>query len=213
MLLPIVIVASAIGLRENPSTEAFMWRLSLENNPIELITFASLLLAGGLGIRLSTRMAEGSDRRLHSGFYFVFGVGLIFTAMEEISWGQWFVQYETPERVRAINKQEEMNFHNLPWLHAPFEILRVLFGVGGLIGIALSNRDRWRPVSAPPLLVFWFGLIAVLASVDVHNYFVERVEDSIFGVVGRQVELLEMLIGCAALLYMLLNARRLKLAE
>ncbi len=208
-LLPIAIVTTAVALREHPATEALMWRLSLENHPIELTTFASLLLAGVLGIRMASRMGALPDGRLFAGFYALFGVGLVFVAMEEISWGQWFFHYETPESIKAINKQEEMNFHNLPFFHAPFEILRVAFGVGGLVGIALAFVDRFRPISAPPLLVFWFLCIAVLATLDVQNYYEKPTADSIHGIAARQVELLEMLIGLAALLYMTLNARQL----
>lgn len=206
---PVVIVALAVALREHPATEAIMWRLSLENHPIELITFASLLAAGGLGLRLATKMEATGDGRLFAAFYALFGAGLIFVGMEEISWGQWFFHFETPEAIKAVNKQEEMNFHNLPWFHAPFEVLRVAFGVGGLVGAWLARIERFRPVSAPPLLVLWFCLIALMAAADVHNYVYDFEEASVFGVVARQVELLEMLIGCAALLYMGLNARQL----
>ena len=212
-LSPFLLVFGSIAFREDPTTGRYMrWVLS-ENRPVELLTFASLLIAGVLGCRLAWRTAKLSGGWLYGAFYAVFGVGLIFVAMEEISWGQWFLFYETPEAIKNINKQEEMNFHNLPAFHAAFEILRVAFGVGGLLGIACSFIKWTRPIGAPPLLVFWFAFIAILAALDVHNYYVDYTSNSIFGVAARQVELLELLIGGAALLYMWLNGRQLAHGE
>ena len=207
-LLPFALVFASIALRENPITRRYMKWMLYENHPVELLTFASLLIAGILGCRLAWRIRKMGGGWLYSAFYVVFGMGLIFVAMEEISWGQWFFFYETPEAIKSINKQEEMNLHNLPAFHAPFEILRVAFGVGGLLGIVCSFIKLTRPIGAPLPLVFWFIFIAILAALDLHNYYVDYTSDSIYGIAAHQVELLELLIGCAALLYMWLNGRQ-----
>ena len=89
-LLPFAIVFASIALRENPETRQFMRWLLSENRPVELLTFASLLIAGILGCRLAWRTGKMGGEGLHGVFYVVFGLGLIFVAMEEISWGQWF---------------------------------------------------------------------------------------------------------------------------
>ena len=41
----------------------------------------------------------------------------IYFAGEEVSWGQWYFQWETPDRISEINDQNETNFHNMStWL-------------------------------------------------------------------------------------------------
>ena len=210
-LLPLIIVVGSILFREISITEPYMRWLYRENHPVELMTFATLLIAGILGCRIAgkTWITSGTEiERPYRIFYAVFGVGLLFVAMEEISWGQWFFFYDTPDAIKSINRQGEMNIHNLPALNGPFEMLRVAFGVGGLIGIAFSYLKATKPIGAPPLLVFWFIPIAVLASLDVRNYYVPYDRDSIYGLAAKHVELLELLIGCTALLYMWLNGRR-----
>lgn len=207
LLLPMLIMGVSIFLREDRSYIRITRRLYNENQPIELITFGTLLLGGLLGLRLAWKLRHTPPTMLYSGFYTLFGLGLVFVAMEEISWGQWFYYFETPESIKAINKQREMNFHNLPMLHAPFEFLRVAFGVGGIVGIYLSFKAWSKPVGAPPILFFWFLFIAILAGLDIHNYFYRYEYSSIYGMAARQVEVLEMLIGCSALFYMWLNSR------
>jgi hypothetical protein len=36
-----------------------------------------------------------------------------FFAGEEISWGQWFFHWETPDKIKELNDQGETNLHNL----------------------------------------------------------------------------------------------------
>jgi hypothetical protein len=207
-LMPVPVVLGSIYLRENPGTRNFMKMLTKENHAVELMTFALLLVAGILGVRLARIMRNTGQHWIYRAFYLTFGIGLIFVAMEEISWGQSFFSFDTPESIKAINKQREMNFHNLKGLHAPFEVLRVLFGVGGLVGIVFSRISWTRPIGAPPILVFWFPATAILAALDLHNYYVRYAEDSIYGIAAGQVEVLELLIGGAAFFYMWLNGRR-----
>jgi hypothetical protein len=207
-LLPFPIVLGSIILRETPATRHFMKSLMAENHAIESMTFALLLVAGILGLRLARMLGNSGQNWFHRAFYAAFGVGLIFVSMEEISWGQTFFSFDTPEAIKSINKQNEMNFHNLKSLHAPFELLRVLFGVGGLLGI-ICSRIKWtKPIGAPPMLAFWFIAITILAALDLRNYYVSYTERSIYGIAAGQVEVLELLIGCAAFFYMWLNGRR-----
>jgi len=41
------------------------------------------------------------------------GISFIFLGMEEISWGQRIFNIETPEILKNMNDQEELNFHNI----------------------------------------------------------------------------------------------------
>lgn len=52
--------------------------------------------------------------------YWILGwtAALVFFAGEEISWGQWFFHWTTPEWFAEVNRQGETNLHNLSsWLN------------------------------------------------------------------------------------------------
>lgn len=60
--------------------------------------------------------------------------GCVFFAGEEISWGQWYFGWDTPEVWAEFNYQEETNLHNTTsWLNqkprAAVEIFMFLFGL------------------------------------------------------------------------------------
>ena len=59
----------------------------------------------------------------------------VFFAGEEISWGQWLFEWETPELFRKLNSQEETNLHNItPWLfQKPQALVEIWILIGGLV--------------------------------------------------------------------------------
>jgi hypothetical protein len=59
----------------------------------------------------------------------------VYFAGEEISWGQWFFQWETPEIFKELNSQEETNLHNItPWLfQKPQALVEIWIFVGGIV--------------------------------------------------------------------------------
>jgi|GEM_PF-679591 len=71
---------------------------------------------------------------------FVFSVALIgaisclYIAGEEMSWGQHFFHWNTPEYWAAINRQDETNLHNAYLIleGLPRSILQVCIAIGGL---------------------------------------------------------------------------------
>jgi hypothetical protein len=75
-------------------------------------------------------------------------VGSLYVAGEELSWGQWLFNWETPEKWAAINDQNETNLHNVShWLDQKMLILLklgVLFG-----GIIIPLLLKFRPAALP----------------------------------------------------------------
>jgi len=106
-------------------------------------------------------------------------------AGEEVSWGQNVFGFAPPESVRAINAQQEFNFHNLnlrlilglpadSWLAPRLEnangILNPAYYLFSLIvWVALpfaKRQNRWRLLRAVPvqdLRVAWFLAVNILA--------------------------------------------------
>ena len=89
--------------------------------------------------------------------------------MEEISWGQQFFGFETPESFRAMNDQGETTLHNIKGLSGNSEYLRLLYGICGAVGVLLYSYKPFHKIAAPVFLMPWFILIALHSKVDVYN--------------------------------------------
>jgi hypothetical protein len=179
-----------------------------ENHLIEVLTFVFLLLGGVLGLTLAWRVGKRRGKLLVVAFYVLISVGLLVTAMEEVAWGQQFLGFETPSALREMNEQDQATLHNIEGLQGRTEFFRVVFGLGGLIGVWLSHHQRFREIGAPVVLLPWFLVIALVASLDLYAdyFFIPRQIDSGLYLMS---ELVEMLIGVSAFLFIWLNARML----
>jgi hypothetical protein len=123
--------------------------LFAKEGPLELLTFVALigsaiwcLLAARHTLRIRNRSSHLT--RLIAAGYAVLGVGLFVVGMEEISWGQTYLQWATPDSWAAINSQQETTVHNLleqPTLHVVEQALLIAFVLAALVGIALGMRE------------------------------------------------------------------------
>jgi hypothetical protein len=190
------------------ATRPFMVRMTDENSPVELGTFIFSILAGALAIAHARRLKKLGAAILWRAFYLVFGVAMLLIAMEEISWGQWFFHFHTPQAISDINTQHEFNLHNIKGMGGHTEYLRLAFGVGGLIGVALSFVPAFNLVSAPRVLMPWFAVITLYAAADLYCD-LRGGESNLAKAMDVMSEVIELLIAMAATLFVWLNARRL----
>lgn len=100
-------------------------------------------------------------------WYLMVTLGCFYFAGEELSWGQHFFGWGTPEYLEQINDQEETNIHNISsWFdQKPRLLLELWVLVGGVI-MVLVNRGA-APISAnawfwPTLECFPTALLAIL---------------------------------------------------
>jgi hypothetical protein len=120
--------------------------LFAKEGPLELLTFLALIGSAAwclLGARNTLRKEGTGVARTIAGCYVVLGVGLSVVGMEEISWGQTYLQWATPESWAAINSQQETTVHNLleqPTLHVIEQAILIAFVLSALIGIWLGMR-------------------------------------------------------------------------
>lgn len=187
--------------------QATLWMLD-ENHPVEMLTFLFAILGGLFGVALAFRSKRQGENALVYGFYILFSIGLILVGMEEIGWGQQFFGFATPSRMKSINEQGEMTLHNIKGFQSHNGLLRLAFGIGGLIGIWLSFYPYFKKIAVPANLLPCFIVITLHAIVD--NY------DSFFGPVKHfsylidcTSEVNELLISFAGFLYIWLNSRAL----
>jgi hypothetical protein len=204
--LPIVMVGVYGLLLIFKRTRPWAVRMADENHPIELATFAFLLIGGIMGVRLAARLRRMSGAKRWALFYAVFSLLLLLVAMEEISWGQWFFHFHTPEAISRINTQHEFNLHNLRGMGGHTEYLRVTFGVGGLVGLALWTVRSLRPIAVPPALWAWFIIITVFAAADLYCD-VMVLDNNISKALDVMSEIIELLIAIVAVLYLRLHGR------
>lgn len=213
MLAPVVLTGIMVLLLTTDATRGFAMRMSRENSVIELVT-AGLMLAGGVfGLRLSCRAKAQRETRWVWGFFLLFSLGMLLVGMEELAWGQKLFGFDTPAGLRELNEQQEFTLHNLPGIHGHGDVMRVAFGLGGLLGVWLVRWARYEKIAVPVQLTPWFLLIL---SIDVPRMWFDycMIENRLATLLHRLDEFNEMLIAMAGCLYVWLCARRMEgLAE
>jgi len=206
MIAPIIALFLAFLFLSIRVTRAPMLWMLTENHPIELFTFVALLGGGLCGLALALRLKRQAEAFWIVGFYMSFSFALILVGMEEVAWGQSFLKFQTPQLVESINAQKELTIHNIKGLQGHSEIFRLIFGLGGIIGVVASFIPGTRKIGAPAILLPCLLVIVTHAAVDVYDDLFPL--GPIFNfLMQRTSELVEALIGAAGLLYVWLNAR------
>ena len=210
---PYLILGLFFFLISYSKTQDFAALMTYPNYPIEWVMIVMSLLAGLLSCRLAFRLKRNREHRLVWIFYLL---GLIWTADEASAWGQQVIGYHTPKWMAARNTQNQMTLHNMYGWQNHNHLLRTVFGVGGLIGIALQRSSRYRKIAAPAILFSWFLVIAIKCGLDFWTKsFPSDVEwhwAMFEWIVNRASKVVKMMIGIAGFLYVWLNQRAL-LAE
>lgn len=190
------------------TTKGTQWLLG-ENHPIELLTFVFALWAAFRSFKLSRREPIKKNRIL-SAFYLLFALLFFFFAMEEISWGQQFLKFSTPEFWRVRNVQDELTLHNYDFIGKDYlEIYPLIVGLVGLAGIWANWTGKFPKLFCPPLVLFsWFAAIVAHSSIDLfHDFYIfNTVFDDLINYLDEAVE---MLVAMSGLLFVYFNARRL----
>lgn len=175
-----------------------------ENGIYEILQFLVALFAAIFSFLCLLALKRGSDPFLF-GWVLCFFLGCVYIAGEEISWGQHFAEWATPEFWGQVNDQNETNLHNTSsWLdQKPRLILLIGIVVGGLIFPLLA---RFRPgtlpgrfkIIYPPLSLFFvaFGVLAIelLEELD------KALKDVV--IMARSSEVQELLMFYFVLLYL-----------
>jgi len=103
-------------------------KLAMEDGILEwseaFVLFLSFLLASSIAIGFARERCF-----VLTATYCLFSLMFIFGCIEEISWGQRFLDFDTPAFFQQYNRQEEANIHNLLYVQ---EILTVLFNTAVL---------------------------------------------------------------------------------
>lgn len=132
-----------------------------EHGLIERMTV--LILAAAIVVfALTLKPAARLQRRILV-WTALLGLGAIYFAGEEVSWGQWLFGWRTPEYWGGLNDQQETNLHNLEhWGALLDQLPRLLLTLAALVGV-LAPAYRWvRDIERPPV-TDWAGILPTAA--------------------------------------------------
>ena len=171
-----------------------------ENGPIELMTFGLALAAGLFGFIVARKASRSSASFFTGVFLYLFATGSLLVALEEIAWGQTFLNYNAPSYFLENNAQQEVTLHNLNGMHGASDYLCMVFGLTGLIGLYGFRGEKWAGIAVPPRL---FSLLVTITAGSVLSvaqgiwYF----SSPEFALGRKLAELLELWVALAAFLY------------
>ncbi len=154
LVFHIITAAAAVVFVVVAATNLDLWRELLRKDSydgaglIENLTVLVLLPAIPLAIFAALRWGNRLPWWPLRLWIILWALAAIYLAGEEISWGQWHFQWETPEAFAARNDQGETNLHNMSsWLdQKPRTLVELFIIVAGLMVPVLA---RVRSGKAP----------------------------------------------------------------
>ena len=195
------------------SPDAFHWLVVSERGPVELGTAACFGAAGllALGLAARTRGVAPTSVRI---LYLLFAVGALFAGLEEVSYGQHLIGWESPRWFTERNAQRETNLHNL-FADRPGRALRnvalVAITLGGIVAPVAAmrapsayDRGRW-----PYYLLPRGELIPLAVGMLLMRLFRALPGRLRGGWDLGLIEVMELYLALAALVYVLVLRRRL----
>lgn len=182
-----------------------MSRLVSENGPHELAQFCLATAASVMALRCI--ILSPVRRDIFLLFWIgAFALGCFYIAAEEISWGQSFFAWGTPEFWAGINDQQETNLHNVStWLdQKPKALVLIGIFIGGFVFPLLEKYtnvrlpERFRKIY-PPLSMIFITLCIMAVKLS------DLVDEQLPGVSfwTRDSEIEELYIFYYLLLYMI----------
>jgi hypothetical protein len=109
----------------------------------ELLQFLVLLACAAAAVHLIRSPSIKADRKWLVWASMML-VGSLYAAVEEISWGQHWVGWSTPENWARINDQQETNLHNTSFFLDQLPRLIATL-VAAFVGIVMPIAVRLRP--------------------------------------------------------------------
>jgi hypothetical protein len=193
--------------------ESFKAAVLSEQGPIELGTAALYLASAGLaaGLALGTRATVPGVYRL---LYGLFVAAAVFVALEEVSYGQHLLGWTSPRWFAEHNVKGESNLHNL-YGDRPTRALRNLALVSyAAVGIVLpAAAMAWYRRYPPGHWTHYLlprGEIAALVVLAIVLRRLRKLPSTPFtGLDLGLDELMELYLGVAALVYVVVLWRRL----
>jgi hypothetical protein len=178
VIFPATVASIIVLTKIDPRYYKFITK---EDNLVEWLTFAFLMISGILSAVLAFRAQRSSGR--YFWFYAAFAVVCLLFALEEISWGQRIIGVNSPRFFLEYSDQQEINIHNVLQEILDFRTKHVaaylLFIYGVCLPVLAINQKIRKVIKGigiilPPLVLSLGFLIAGILMID---YFAGREEE------------------------------------
>jgi hypothetical protein len=161
------VVIIALWLVHMRNTALLGWLFAKEGF-LELATFALLILSAGLCASAARSRYRGaqSHHRSIAASYAALALGLFVIGMEEVSWGQTYLRWQTPESWAIINSQQETTLHNLAdqhTLHVVAQRVTFAFAALSVFATLLGSRLRHPYIRALAPHFSTIGIVVLIA--------------------------------------------------
>lgn len=183
--------------------------LHSEQGPHEFVEF--LILVAAFFIAVATlRRIDWTNQKWLGVWVSIAAVCCFYVAGEEVSWGQKFVQWSTPEFWAHFNDQNETNLHNTSsWFDQKPRIILLIGVIGGGLLLPLLRRYKaaWLPkkfeIIYPPDILWVTAFITL--TVEAGDKLSEALGVPVF---ARGSEVVELYLFYFVLLYLIVLRRR-----
>jgi len=127
-----------------------------QNGIVEHITVILLLPGVIAGVATCIHFCKIRQSLLLPLWVLMWTLACIYFAGEEMSWGQWYFGWETPELINNLNNQQETNIHNMSsWFdQKPRLLIEIWIFFAGLI-LPLWNLTRDRLSADKRVFQYW----------------------------------------------------------
>ncbi len=140
---------------------------------------SSLLMVFAINARLQNEKNQENVKKWWLTPYLIIALFFFVIAMEEISWGQAYLGWKTPDAFAEFNRQGETNLHNIlesfALLYYPLALLFPLELLSGWMSVRNETSSTLARILPRPSTIFLAALLSALAFVAVGiNEFVEQ---------------------------------------
>ena len=186
------------------SQETILNTLLNEDTYFELLTIVCAF-ATSVFLLMNIHKKEGyvviSYKLILAILFFLFG-------MEEMSWGQRIIGWETPGNLSNLNYQNEYNFHNIfnPFFNFIYPIFNLLVGAILVNAMKLKtilahwfNNDKYADLIPRHESVIWgFVFLALSIHGMVFTYYSRELNEVVFSIFGLAYSIDQLSISKAA---------------
>ncbi|MBI1300709.1 MAG: hypothetical protein GC137_03530 [Alphaproteobacteria bacterium] len=205
--LPIIMIFIQIVIELSFSNNVLA-KIHSENGPHELLQFLIMVCA----FLVSAAILLKSD--LIGKLWLKIWVGIaticcFYVSVEEVSWGQHFLEWGTPEYWANLNDQGETNIHNISsWLdQKPRILLEVGVVIGGLI-IPAINKIKPNILPKEFTIIYPHPVLSITAGLFLILKIIDKAQDRNIFLFERVSEVQELYIFYFVLLYMFILRQR-----
>ena len=203
LVLPILVILVQLGYEVTHDASQLAVMMS-ENGPVELAQWIVITLAVIVAFAALLKVSPKKDPFLFV-WVLIAGLACVYISGEEVSWGQHFLNWDTPSYWATVNDQQETNLHNTTsWLdQKPRLILMVGIVLGG---IGFPFLQKFKPGILPEKFNILYPSAALMpvAVLVIAPYLV----DKLVNIFERVSEVQELYMYYFVLLYLIMLRAR-----